>query len=452
MMTRKMFSMSLALAALGAALIAWLMIQMTDQILSSDAKVEMPERKSSVQRSLSPDFTPTEPQPYAPNSLNSLTPEVGRQLKLVLTAIQNNDFDAARRLISEASAGAKTSFDRYKIGEVNAYLYGAERNYKGLLSVYMEWLEKPELRTYLKPEFSADLIKHAAIAASAAREHAHAIQLGIQWLQVHRDDLQIVHLVGQSYYLTHNFQACRDFNWDAIERLEQEVGRPTENMLQLLRYCADKVGDAQGATLALSLLCRYYGNPTYWDSYISTHSRNSTDFAQNYWDRLRWETAGFDDSADLMLFAQYLSVDQYLHATAFSVLEQMRLSGTFADDPVRRGRLEAAVAQARQRAQSDRERIPTLQSQVQADTTGESQFELGRIYFDNNQYEQAIVFFTLALEKTQFKSVSTARMLIGLAYLAAGDHAKARSTFELAASDEQLSAVAQAWILHSYNS
>lgn len=79
------------------------------------------------------------------------------------------------------------------------------------------------------------------------------------------------------------------------------------------------------------------------------------------------------------------------------------------------------------------------------DSKGTTALMLGNIYFDDEQWEKAHQFFTIALEKGSLKDPDNTRLLLGLCYFRQQQYAQANEQFDLLRRSKKQAAAAAYW-------
>jgi tetratricopeptide (TPR) repeat protein len=428
------------------------MIKAVDEYPSPVTLSDFRHRDTVAEASPPPTIAEVAPVPDMPQPKpGTARKAVGFNLEAAIRAAKNKDYDTARRFMALAeNAPNKTHYEALKISEVWAFIYGQQRDYKALLKSYEDMLANSNNRQLLSKEQSAILTdKSLAQLAAMIGDNPRAIAFSESWLKDHSDDAENLRLLTQSYYRIRNYRSCLDTATHSVLLAENAHQTPSEASLQFMRSCADSAGNQDVATLALEKLCQYYPKPAYWTSYIRAKSRGARDFPTYYWNRLSVEAAGIEDPNEYSFYAEVSRQILHLPASGARVMEQGIAKDIF--PPKMRTRIERILLNCSLEAQSARERLPQLVQETTSDPTGQKDFEVGLIYLDNQQFDNAIASLSAALKKAHFKDTAQAQMALGFAHLAKGDRDKARVAFSIVGLDPILKAVTQAWIVRSYN-
>jgi len=376
----------------------------------------------------------------------ALNAKVGTPLQAALTAARNKQFDVALTKAKEAEAQAQSPYERYKVNETLAFVYGSQRKYAELAATYEKMLATPQFVDQSKINTKA-----VAQTYSAAKQHAKAIEFAKRWLQERPNDAEVLHLVGQSYYLMGDQKSCKDTMANAIAAVEKGGSRPDKNWLDLVRSCADAQGDTATASQALEKLVRYYPSPSVWQPYISGAARNATDMAEFHWMRLRSDVGVLKDADDCSLYAQEAMLVYNAPAEAERVVEECFKNGSLGGDPKSKARHDNLRVRAKEAAAQDKAKRASMAAEAENDPTGAKSIALGMSYFGAENYDQAIEYIEKGLKKGGVQDTVSAKMTLGVAQLRKGQRDAARATFRSLSNDASVGKVAQAWVLRSYS-
>lgn len=376
----------------------------------------------------------------------ALNAKVGTPLQASLAAARNKQFDVALAKAKEAEAQAKSPFEQFKVNETLAFIYGSQRKYAELAAAYEKMLATPQFVDQSKINTKA-----VAQTYSAAKQYAKAVEYSKRWLQDRPNDAEVLHLLGQSYYLMGDQKSCKDTMSNAIAAVEKGGGRPEKNWLDLTRSCADKLGDSATAGQALEKLVRFYPSPDVWLPYISNVSRNSTDLAEFHWTRLKSDVGVLKDDDDCTTFAQEAMITYGSPGEAARVVEDCYKNGVLGTDAKSKARHDNLRAKAKAAAEQDKAKWSALAAEAENDATGEKSIAAGLAYFGGGNYDQAIAFLEKGIKKGGVKDTTHAKLTLGVAQLRKGQREAARSTFRSLSSDAVVGKVASAWMLRTFN-
>jgi tetratricopeptide (TPR) repeat protein len=220
--------------------------------------------------------------------------------------------------------------------------------------------------------------------------------------------------------------------------------------LQLLAAAQQQGGDAAGLQATMQKLVLYYPSPNYWASLIGNLQRRS-----GFSDRLALDVQRLQravhtlDTADGYTELAELALAADLPGEARSVLEEgyaRHLLGT-GPGAARQARLKAL---ADKNFEDDRQRLD--QSVAAAGDADPNRVEeLGEQYLSLGEIDKGSVLVEQSLRKGQLRHADDARLHLGLAYLNAGQPAKAVQIFRTVGGTDGAADLAKLWILHTGN-
>jgi tetratricopeptide (TPR) repeat protein len=377
----------------------------------------------------------------------ALNPKVGTPLQAALAATKNKQYDVALAKIKEADAEKKTQYEGFKINETLAFVYGSQKDYAKLASTYEKMLETPQ---FLGDQSAVNAKTIAQLYASL-QQYPKVIEYSKRWLQDKPNDAEVISSLGQAYYSTKDYKACKDTMHSAIAGVEKGGGRPAENWLMFERSCSDSLGDSATAAQALEKLCRFYPKPDYWYSYIRSMSRGSSNLASFHWSRLMNEVGVLKVAEDYSNFAQQAMLEYGSPAEALRVVEEGYKKQILGAEPKTKVRHDILLTKAKEAAQADKARWPQMATEADQDSTGAKSAAMGMSYFGAEQWDLAIPYLEKALKKGGLKDPAHVKLTLGVAHLKKGQRDTARTEFKSVSSDPALGKVAAAWQVRSFN-
>jgi tetratricopeptide (TPR) repeat protein len=377
----------------------------------------------------------------------ALNPKVGTPLQAALAAAKNKQYDVALAKIKEADAEKKSQYEAFKINETLAFVYASQKDYAKLATTYEKMLETPQFLS----DQSAVNAKVIAQLYASLQQYPKAIDYSKRWLQDKPNDAETLSLLGQAYYSTKDYKACKETMTSAIAGVEKNGGKPVEGWLQFARSCSDSLGDSATAAQSLEKLCRFYPKPDYWLAYIRGMSRGSKDLASFHWSRLMNEVGVLKDADDYSNYAQQAMLVYGSPAEALRTVEEGFKKQILGADPKTKVRHDKLMSNAKVAAQEDKARWPQMATEAEQDPTGNKSAAMGMAYFGAEQYDQAINFLEKAIKKGGLKETAHVRLTLGVAHLQKGQRDAARTEFKAVSADPVLGKVAGAWQIRSFN-
>jgi hypothetical protein len=229
----------------------------------------------------------------------------------------------------------------------------------------------------------------------------------------------------------------------AVEAAEKEGRRPDENDLLRLADALRRTGNTAAQTAVLEKLVAYYPKKEYWSAVLGRiqsrpgfSSRLALDVL-----RLKRETKTLETVEDYIEMAQ-MALQQYQAAEAKSVLEEGFARGILGKgaEAERQKRLLALATQRTADA-------PKLLAEAEAEAKdGNALVRAGFAYTALGQHDKGIALIQKGLGDKELKHPDDARLLLGIAYLRAGNKAKAQETFRSVKGADGTADLARLWM------
>ncbi len=257
---------------------------------------------------------------------------------------------------------------------------------------------------------------------------------------------QVRTLLAQSQYLAGDCSGV-------IKELKAEVaaaesgGRtPSEDQLQLLGNCYLKVKDYNGYSDALNRLIAYYPKKEHWANAIGRISRRPGFAGQLLLDvyRLKRATDNVQSTADYMEMTQ-LALQAGLPAEAKKIVDEgfaRKALGTGEEAARHKRLLDLATKQAQE------EQKTLAQNEAQA-ADGTALINVGYAYVTNGKYDKGIALIEKGIAKDGLRRPEDAKLHLGLAYLQAGNKAKAHAVLKTVAGTDGAADLARLWMLQA---
>jgi len=376
--------------------------------------------------------------------------KVGKPLSAALDAVQKKQFDVALAKIKEADAVEKKKpFEQFKIDETTAYLYASQQKDGEVAAVYEKMLQTPQ---FLDPKQYGGLVKQIAVSYFRAQQYDKSAEYSKLWLKDNPTDLDVVGLLGQTYYTQKDYKQAREQMMAATAAAEKSGQAPKEGWLQFWRASSIELGDDAGITTVYEKLVRYYPKADTWDRLLGRVSANErSDRVMFQWFRLMADVGALKRSDQYMEYTQ-LALDAAMPGEALKAVEtgyEQKILGVEAKDKERHQRL---LNKAKESVQADKAQLPQVEKEAQAAAaTGGMVAGLGLAYFSYDQYDKAVESLENGIKKGGLKNPEEYKIALGISQMKRGNKDQARDTFKSVAVDSPLAKVASMWVLRTYN-
>jgi tetratricopeptide (TPR) repeat protein len=303
---------------------------------------------------------------------------------------------------------------------------------------------------------AADQGRYAAGLASLyyrERDYANAAAWAQKAMASNPGDRTMRGLLIQSYYLSGNTAAAAKEALEDVQEAEKAGQAPPEDRLQLLANIASKGNDKQAYISSLERLVAYYPKKEYWNDLLrrveSKPGFNNRLALDVY--RLRRATKTLDSGNDVFEMAQ-LALQERQAAEAKKILEDGFASGVLGkgNDAERQKRL---LNLATQRAEEAPQQLATAEAEAREQKDGDALVRVGLAYSGMGQHDKGIQLIQQGIAllqqdkaaKGKTGRVDQANLHLGLAYMRAGQKAKATQAFKQVGGNDGAADLARLW-------
>lgn len=375
--------------------------------------------------------------------------EVGKPLQAVRDLIKAQKFkDALVKLKEVEAIPNRTAYENYLIEQMRA-------------SAAMQVGDLPQASKATQALIAsgrlspADQGRYAAgLASLYYREKDYANAAAWSHKAAATGDRAMRGLMIQSYYLAGDTAAASREALADVQAAEKAGQVPPEDRLQLLANIASK-GSDRGAYLAsLERLVAYYPKKEYWADLlrrIESKPGFSTRLSLDLY-RLKRATKTLDSGNDMFEMAQ-IALQERQAAEAKKVLDEGFASGALGkgNDAERQKRL---LTLATQRANEAPQQLETAEAEAREQKDGDALVRIGMGYSGLGQNDKGIQLIQQGIAllqqdkgaKGKSGRVDEANLHLGVAYLRAGQKAKATQAFKSVQGTDGSADLARLWM------
>ena len=372
--------------------------------------------------------------------------EVGQPVAQAGQLLKDKKYkEALQKLAAADSVPDKTPYERYVIEGTRAAIdlnSGDDRGaIKALDAVLATGILSPQealLRIQALAQLDYNVADYPAAIAAADRYYQ---QGGTA------DELRL--LQAQAYYQQGDFAGAAK-TVRAILQADAKAGKkPDENLLLTLVSSEYRQKNEAGRIDALQRLIALYPKPSYWTDLLAAIAKQpgfATDRLALDLDRLKVATGAMNGGNDYMEAAQ-LALLGGLPGDAKAILDKGYAAGALGKD-VQAEREKRLAAMAAQQAGADAKALAQNEGDAAKAANGLAWEKLGEAYASYRQYDKAIAAYQTALQKGGLAHADDARLHLGIAYLGAGQTAKAQEALGGVTGGDGTRALAQLWLIH----
>ena len=278
------------------------------------------------------------------------------------------------------------------------------------------------------------------------KDYKDAAQWAGRALRSNPSDGAMRSLQIQSYYLAGDLAGASREALEDVQAAEKAGRTPPEDRLQLLANIASKTGDRAAYVAGIERLVAYYPKKEYWVDLLRRleakpgfSNRLTLDLY-----RLRAATKTLDSPNEVVEMAQ-LALQQKQAGEAKKLLDEAFASGLLGKG-TEAERQKRLLALATERAAEAPAQLKQAEAEALASADGSDLVNVGFAYTGLGQHDKGIALMQQGIKQGKLKRVDEANLHLGIAYLRAGQKAKARETFKLVGGTDGTADLARLWM------
>jgi hypothetical protein len=373
-------------------------------------------------------------------SAESLRPEVGRPLQAAQDALKAKRYaDAAAKVREADAASGKTPNEQVTIERMRAAVAAASGDVATEVAVINSGK--------LPANEQIRMVQSVAGQYYTQRDFANAATWTQRYFKEGGTDPQMRTILLQAYYQAGD---CGNVSKMLAGDLTDDSGRaPPEDQLQMLYGCYLKNKDVNGSALAVEKLVAFYPKREYWADLLSRVERKPGFSDRLTLDiyRLKLATGLLTTSSDFMEAAQMALGDEYT-AEAKKIVDQgfsSKVLGAGADVE-RQKRLADLAAKRYSEGQAG---LAKAEAEATAAREGNDLVTLGYNYVGYGQAAKGISLMEQGIKKGGLRRPEDAKLHLGIAYLQAGQKAKAVQVLKTVGGNDGAADLARLWIFQA---
>jgi hypothetical protein len=308
-------------------------------------------------------------------------------------------------------------------------------------------------RGNLPPAEQVTLMRSVAEFQLESRDYPAAIAWSKRYVKAGGAETEIRPILIEAYYRIGDFaNAARELQWE-VQGAEKGGRVPGEDRLLMLQNCYTKLNDANAIAWSLEKLVTWYPKRDYWAELLDRTEKRA-DFGEAVSldvGRLRLATGSLRDAAEYLKLAAQAR-EAGFPGEAKSVIESGLARGVFGTDAQRQRKLlqqyagEAGAQQRRLAEPQAEEAAEKAKDGIELVNLGFAHVTLGNPPKGIALMEQGIRKGGGLAGKPQF-----ARLRLGIAYLLAGDKARAIDIFKSIGGKHGGADLGRLWAIHTQN-
>ena len=376
----------------------------------------------------------------------SLRPEVGKPLQAAQDLLKAHRYADAMAKVREADGAAnKSSNESFTIERMR----GAIASASGDTGTAIRSYEAIVASGKLAPAEQLRMVQAIAGMTYQAREYSKAATWTQRYFKEGGTDPQMRSVLVQSYYLAGDCASVSRQLQGDIQAADSAGRAPPEEQLQMLASCYVKAKDNNGYASALEKLVAYYPKKDYWADLLSRVQRKSGFSERLALDvyRLKLATGLIATSNDYMEMTQ-LALGDDSTAEAKKIVDQgftTNVLGSGADAARQKRLLDLAV----KRYAESQAALAKDESEATSARDGNDLVKIGFNTVGYGQAAKGIALMEQGIRKGGLRHPEDAKLHLGIAYLQAGQKAKAIQTFKSVGGADGAADLARLWALQA---
>jgi len=293
------------------------------------------------------------------------------------------------------------------------------------------------------------MLESLAGAFYRAKDYAKTVVWGKRYLAEGGTNGQIRTLVIQSQYLSGDYAGATKELVVEVQGDEKAGRAPAEDRLKLLLNAAQRVNDNGSYVMAMERLVTYYPKKEYWADMLGRVQRkpNFSDRLALDTYRLMLATGSMRNAADYMEMAQ-LAVQAGLPGEGKQVVDKGFAAGVLGTgapaEADRHRRLKDLVAK---RTEEEKQAMAARQAEATASKSGNDLVDVGFSQAFTGEPKAGIALMEQGIAKGGLKRADDAKLHLGIAWLMAGQNARAQTVFKTVTGADGTADLARLWSL-----
>jgi tetratricopeptide (TPR) repeat protein len=375
-----------------------------------------------------------------------MSKKIGKTMNAAIDALRGQRWQEVLDKIKEAQAepSPKNLYDTYWIHNLAGKANTGLKQYKEAVAEFEIIKDTPCMTEPERGEF----LKLMAKIYYQLDDHPKVIETGKRSLAI-APDADLTLFLGQSYYLTKDYENSRKVMDGVVAKLESEGKPPGEQNLRLIHGSCVSLGDDACATTQYEKLVKFYAKPEYWQNLVNTlfNDKKSTDKHQLNVMRLAMHVKAINEPSKFEEVAQ-IALDQGLPGESQALIEDAMNRKLFTDPRIIE-RNKGLLTRAKTAAAGDKATLAQQETAAKANTVGNADVKLGAAYLSYGDNAKAIESLQRGIGKGGVRDPDEAGILLGIAYLRSGNKPEAAKAFESVNKDPTMTRIAKLWLLNT---
>jgi len=381
----------------------------------------------------------------------TVRPEVGKPLQEAQKLITERKYKEALDKVRVAEGVKdKSAYESFATLQTRGQAARGAGDYDTAVKSFEAVLGSDRLQGKERLSFIGEI----AVDYYSLKDYPKAIQAAQRYFKEGGADNQIHTVVAQSYYLTGDYaNAAKELQAQILAE-EKANQAPPENQLIMLADAAHRQKDDAAYAAALEKLVSRYPKKDYWINLIAELRRKPGFPARLELDadRLKLAVGAVRGPEDYLETAQ-LALAEALPGEARQTVEKGYAAGVLGSgtEAERHKRLRDLAVK---KAAEDEKTLGQSVKEASSQKSGNALVNTGQDYIGHGQFDRGIGLIEQGIGKGDLKFPEDAKLHLGIAYLNAGQKAKAVKEFETVQSqtgqgNDAVHGLARLWALYA---
>jgi len=384
-----------------------------------------------------------ETPPAATTKQESVRAEMGKPFAEIQTLITNKDYpQALSKLEAIEVFEKKTPYEIFAIARMRAVIASSMGDNEMLAKAFDSMINSDFIT-------AADKIKYTEGMAGTfynEKKYDQSKQWTLRALALNKDSVAMRDLLARTMYLQNDFAA-------AISELNKQLQEdalanrvPTHEKLHLLISCYLKQKDNVGYASVLERMVEFYPKKEYWGDllYRLPNKPGFSDRLRLDWYRLMLTTDNMEEAA------QYVEMTELALLAGLPTEAKKITDAGYAANMLGVGKDAAKHKQMRDKvnkqAADDAKTLDAGEAAAKAAKNGIGMVNMGYNYVTLGQAEKGIELIEQGIAKGGLKAPEEAKLHLGMAYLQAGNRAKATEVMKSLKATDGSADLGKLWL------
>ena len=379
----------------------------------------------------------------------ALRPEIGKPLEKAEALLRARRFPEAMAQVRAADAVRnKTAEESFVIEQTRGAIAQTSGDTATASKVYQDLLSSGRV----PPAEQVKLLMAEASMAYGNKNYPAAIDWMNKYFKAGGNDPAMHNLLIQTYFVQKDYANAAKLQGAQVAAEMKAGQKPTEQQLQVLAASQDGLGDKAHFQTTMMQLVYFYPTskdaPGYWQNLI-----HNVQTKPGFNDRLNLDIDRFEAALgtltkpdDIMEMTE-LALQVPLPGEAKAIVDK-----GYADNILGQG----AEASRHQRLRDlvnktyadQQKKLGTQDADAATDHDGNRLLSIGEIYVSYGNFTKGIPIMEAAIKKDSLRHPEDAKLHLGLAYLKAGQKAKAVQVLRTVGGKDGAADIARLWTLY----